>query len=137
MVFPSYSIKKNLNAIAKWMSAAIFEPITFNQLPHLMNTKNPPCLNGEKVETATNLLRAFNHKHRFAIVNKLLDKGGMDATKLATTLRLQESYIIEHLLVLQETGIVRSIDVVDGVKFVANKRAIRKVNEALRGFSQN
>ncbi len=53
------------------MSPPIFDPITFNQLPHLMNTKNPPCLNGDKVELATNLLRVFNHKHRFAIVNKL------------------------------------------------------------------
>ncbi len=102
-----------------------------------MNTKNPPCLNGEKVETATNLLRVFNHKHRFAIINKLLDQGGMDSSKLANSLRLQESYIMEHLLVLQQTGIVQALDIVDGVKFVANKRAIRKVNEALRSFSQN
>ncbi len=102
-----------------------------------MSTKNPPCLNGEKVELATNLLRVFNHKHRFAIVNKLLDKGGMDATRLAISLRLQEPYIMEHLVVLQQTGIVQSIDLLDGVKFVANKRAIRKVNDALRSFSQN
>lgn len=104
---------------------------------YLMSTKNHLCLNGEKVELATNLLRVFNHKHRFAIVNKLLDKGGMDPSRLAASLRLQESYILEHLTVLQQTGIVSSIDVLDGVKFVANKRAIRKVNDALRSFSQN
>ena len=119
------------------MCPAIFGPITFNLLPQLMNTKNPPCLNGEKVELATNLLRVFNHKHRFAIVIKLLDKGGMDATRLAISLRLQESYILEHLLVLQQTGIVQTIEVLDGVKFVANKRAIRKFNKALCSFSQN
>ena len=102
-----------------------------------MSTKNPPCLNGDKVESATNLLRVFNHKHRFAIINKLLDKGGMDSSRLAASLRLQESYIMEHLQVLQQTGIVQTVDIVDGVKFVANKRAIRKVNEALRSFSQN
>jgi hypothetical protein len=133
----NYYSKKNLNTIVKSMSPPIFDPITFNQLPQLMNTKNPPCLNGDKVELSTNLLRVFNHKHRFAIVNKLLDKGGMDTTRLAASLRLQESYILEHLLVLQRTGMVHSIDVLDGVKFVANKRAIRKVNEALRSFSQN
>lgn len=102
-----------------------------------MSTKNPPCLNGEKVELATNLLRVFNHKHRFAIVNHLLDNGGMDSTKLAASLRLQESYILEHLDVLLQKGLVTSMDIVDGVKFVANKRAIRKVNEALRSYSQN
>lgn len=102
-----------------------------------MSTKNPPCLNGEKVELATNLLRVFNHKHRFAIVNRLLDKGGMDSSKLASSLRLQESYILEHLNVLQQTGFVTSMDIVDGVKFVANKRAIRKMNDAVRNFSQN
>lgn len=133
----NYYFKKNLNVIVKSMCPPIFGAITFNQLPHLMNTKNPPCLNGEKVELATNLLRVFNHKHRFAIVNKLLDKGGMDTSKLAASLRLQESYILEHLLVLQRTGLVQSIDVLDGVKFVANKRAIRKVNDALCNFTQN
>lgn len=102
-----------------------------------MNTKNLPCLNGDQVEVATNLLRAFNHKHRFAIVNKLLDRGGMLPGQIASDLRLHESYILEHLVVLQNTGIVRTVDVLDGVKFVANKRVIRKVNEALRSFSQN
>lgn len=119
------------------MCPAIFDPLPLTSYHYLMNTKNPPCLNGEKVELATNLLRVFNHKHRFAIINKLLDKGGMDTSKLALSLRLQESYILEHLQVLQQIGIVHSIDVLDGVKFVANKRAIRKVNEALRSFSQN
>ncbi|MBI1225295.1 MAG: ArsR family transcriptional regulator [Bacteroidetes bacterium] len=119
------------------MCPPIFGASTFNQLPHLMNTKNPPCLNGEKVELAMNLLRVFNHKHRFAIVNKLLDKGGMDTSRLAASLRLQESYILEHLQVLQQTGIVSSIDMLDGIKFVANKRAISKVNNAVRSFSQN
>ena len=119
------------------MCPAIFDLITFNQLPQLMNTKNPPCLNGDKIDLATQMLRVFNHKHRFAIVNKLLDKGGMDSSRLAATLRLQESYIVEHLQLLQLTGFVQSIEIVDGVKFVANKRAIRKFNEALRSFSQN
>lgn len=112
-------------------------PLPLTSYHYLMSTKNPPCLNGEKVEMATNLLRVFNHKHRFAIVNKLLDNGGMDSTKLAASLRLQESYILEHLSVLQQTGFVTSMDIVDGVKFVANKRAIRKVDNALRIFSQN
>lgn len=103
---------------------------------YLMSTKNPPCLNGDKVETATNLLRAFNHRHRFAIINKLLDDGGMMSSKLAVSLRLNETYILEHLLVLQQTGMVSTIDLTDGVKFVANKRAIRKVNEALQSFMQ-
>lgn len=104
---------------------------------YLMSTKNPPCLNGEKVEMATNLLRVFNHKHRFAIVNQLLNKGSMDSSKLATSLRLQESYILEQLQVLQHSGLVRSLEIVDGVKFVANKRAIRKVDQAVRIFTQN
>ncbi len=102
-----------------------------------MSTKNPPCLNGEKVELATNLLRVFNHKHRFAIVSELLERGGMDSSKLATKLRLQESYILQQLQVLQQSGLVHSLDIVDGVKFVANKRAIRKVDQAVRSFSQN
>ena len=101
-----------------------------------MSTKNPPCLNGDKVETATNILRLFNHRHRFAIINKLLDDGGMVPTKLAASLRLEQSYILEQLLVLQQMGMVSTIDITDGVKFVANKRAIRKVNEALRSFTQ-
>lgn len=86
---------------------------------------------------ATNLLRVFNHKHRFAIVNQLLNKGSMDSSKLATSLRLQESYILEQLQVLQHSGLVRSLEIVDGVKFVANKRAIRKVDQAVRIFTQN
>ncbi|MCU0348041.1 MAG: helix-turn-helix domain-containing protein [Saprospiraceae bacterium] len=102
-----------------------------------MSTKNPPCLNGEKVELATKLLRAFNHKHRFEILTSLLEKGGMVPSKLAADLRLSESYIMEHLSVLQKTGMVTSIDLTDGVKFVANKRAIRKVEDALRSFSHN
>jgi DNA-binding transcriptional ArsR family regulator len=102
-----------------------------------MSTKNPPCLNGDKVETATTRLRAFNHRHRFAIITKLLDGGGMAPSKLAASLRLNESYIMEHLTVLLQTGMVNSIDVTDGVKFVANKRAIRKVNEALQSFMQH
>ena len=102
-----------------------------------MSTKNPPCLNGDKVEMATKLLRAFNHKHRFAILTNLLDNGGMVPSKLAAKLRLNESYIMEHLWVLQQSGMVSTIDLTDGVKFVANKRAIRKVEDALRSFSHN
>lgn len=101
-----------------------------------MSTENPPCLNGEMVETATNLLRAFNHKHRFAIVSHLLEKGGMDSSRLATSMRLQESYILSHLEVLQANGFVRTIDMLDGLKFVANKRAIQRVNKALRSFGR-
>ncbi len=85
---------------------------------------------------ATALLKAFNHKHRFAIITALLENGGMNPTRLAADLRLKESYILEHLLVLQHSGMVNTIDLTDEVRFVANKRAIRKVNSALQSFTQ-
>ncbi|MBK8567876.1 MAG: helix-turn-helix transcriptional regulator [Saprospiraceae bacterium] len=119
------------------MATAIFGAyILITSYHYLMSTKNPPCLNGEKVEMATARLRAFNHKHRFAIITELLDNGGMNPTRLAANLRLTESYIMEHLLVLQHSGMVNSIDLTDEVRFVANKRAIRKVNAALRSFTE-
>ncbi len=137
IVFLSYFIKKNLKHVAKWMPKVIFDAqILITSYHYLMSTKNPPCLNGEKVETATSMLRAFNHKHRFAIITELLDNGSMNPTRLAANLRLTESYIMEHLLVLQHAGMINSIDKADEVRFVANKRAIRKVNAALRSFVQ-
>jgi DNA-binding transcriptional ArsR family regulator len=103
----------------------------------LKNTKYTPSLNGERVATATSLLRAFNHKLRFAIVERLMNEGGKYPCQLADDLRLRESYIMEHLAALQQSGIVRPVDLPDGVKFAVNKRMVRKVQDALRGFSQN
>lgn len=119
------------------MFAPIFDAHPLTSYHILMSTKNPPCLNSDKVESATNLLRAFNHKHRFTIVTRLLAKGSMYPGQIASDLRLPEPYILEQLLILEKTGIVQTLDLVDGVKFVANKRVIRKVNQALQSFLYN
>lgn len=102
-----------------------------------MSTKVPPCLDSNQVSFATQILRVYKHKFRFAIISRLLEDGEQTSSQIAEGLGLNENYIDKQLDVLLSNGFV-DVDFPTGSRFYrVNQRQLSKVNAAVRNFSKS
>ncbi len=99
-----------------------------------MNTKKAPCLNSDQVESATLTLRAYKHRFRYDIVNKLLTNGRMSSGEIASYLQLEEPYISEQLDILRHSDLVQAEYAEDGVFFHANEPKLQHIKTVISNF---
>ena len=99
-----------------------------------MDTKKATGLKSDQVESATHTLRAYKHKFRYDIINRLLDNGSMSSEEIASYLDLSEPYIAEQLAILLENDLIQAEQSPSGVYFSANELRLKKIREGLSSF---
>lgn len=99
-----------------------------------MNTKKAPCLNSRQIETATLTLRAYKHRFRYDIINRLLANGRMSSGEIASYMNLEEPYISEQLDILRDSDLVHAEHDEDGLFFSANEPKLRRIKDGVAAF---
>lgn len=102
-----------------------------------MNTNKTTCLNSEQVETATLILRAYKHRYRYCIIEKLLSNGRMSSGEIASYLNMEESYISKHLAILRDSGLVMAEYDSGEIFFHANEEKLMRIKEVVTLFANS
>ncbi|MEY3052761.1 MAG: hypothetical protein RLY31_2546 [Bacteroidota bacterium] len=99
-----------------------------------METKKATWLNFSQVESATHTLRAYKHRFRYDIINKLMTNGKMSSEEIASYLDLSEPYIAEQLEILLGQDLVQLEHAAGGTYFIANESKLRRIKDGLDAF---
>ncbi len=99
-----------------------------------METKKATWLNTGQVESATHTLRAYKHRFRYDIINKLMTNGRMSSEEIASYLDLSEPYIAEQLDILLGQDLVQSEHAAGSTYFYANESKLRRIKDGLEAF---
>jgi DNA-binding transcriptional ArsR family regulator len=66
------------------------------------------AINNERLEAASELLRALAHPLRLQIVEFIDDNDAINVNKIYNTLKLEQSITSQHLRILRSTGLVKT-----------------------------
>lgn len=81
-----------------------------------------------KLKIARNVLRALNHQLRQRILSLLDEQGELNVTRLYVILRLEQSVVSQHLVILLKAGLVHIRRSGRFIFYSINYEAIGKIN---------
>lgn len=93
-------------------------------------------LNPEKLNTASELLRALAHPLRLKILDFLDKNKNINVNKIYNTLKLEQSITSQHLRVLRSAGLTETDKDGKYIHYQVNYDKIEKTMESIRNFNE-
>lgn len=114
--------------------ASIFGATSFNHY-YSMNTKQSPLLpDAHRIDKATQLIRACNHRTGKKIIDALLLLGDASCLQLADYLCLKEIYVAEQLNSLVKNELVLAKFTTEGIRFSLDGLKLIRVGASVQRF---
>lgn len=93
------------------------------------------ALNQQKLQAATELLRAIAHPLRMTITGFIDEKKVINVNKIYNSLKLEQSITSQHLRILRSSGLVDTRRDGKFIYYSVNYDKIERVNEAIIEFT--
>ena len=83
------------------------------------------------IKKSAAVLRALNHNYRQLIIKKIVEKGRMTVTELYIALRDEQSIVSQHLRILREAAILKSVRQGKFIFYEINESKIFRIKDGI------
>ena len=97
-------------------------------------SKTQVNIDNDKLQVASEILRAINHKLRMKILEFIDQNDKINVNKIYNTLNLEQSITSQHLRILRNAGVV---DTQRDGKFIYYEINYNRVNQAIESIDNN